>query len=184
MDGHAILSMPCAEFVGAVCHHSYFTGSDAARERIAGFVARIGRWGASNFVDEEYPAGAEKRIILNIIDGKVCVTDGNAHLVALVAACPGFHLGQLWRSGSEGGLVRVWRCGWEDGSGQDVPYDTYVPLTADVSRIPGAHAGTDWFKQPPESINVIPSNVPYDSELFSAGDRGRTLGETVEALGL
>lgn len=177
-----ILNEPCKTFVGAVRHHGHFTEDAAVRERLRSFCERIMREGAKVFVDEEYPPGSGKAMIVNEVAGRLCLVDGNAHLVALLACDPDLTLGSLVETVGRGDFVRLWREGWEAGSGQDCAYDIYVPLGADVALILGSRLGVDGFKQPPEDINVIPSSIAFDSPLFSLCDRGRALSETAECV--
>lgn len=107
---------------------------------------------------------------------------GNAHLVALVACDPDLTLEKLAEAAGRSDFIRVWRDGWEAGSGQACAYDIYVPLDADVSRIPDSRLGVDGFKEPPEDINVIPPHIAFDSLLLALYDRGRTLAETAECM--
>lgn len=176
------LREPCKTFVGAVRHHGYFTGQASALNRIRDFCGRIARDGARAFVDEEYPVGSGKAMIVNEVEGRLCLVDGNAHLVALLVCDPELTLGGLAEAVGRSDFIRLWQGGWEQGSGQEGAYDIYVPLEADVSRIPGSRSGVDGFKQPPEDINVIPPTVPFDSPLFSLCDRGRILAETANSV--
>ncbi|WP_139652106.1 hypothetical protein [Raoultibacter phocaeensis] len=172
------MSERCGGFVGAVRHHRYFTEDDSARTRLQSFCERIEREGAKAFIDEEYPCGSGKAMIVNEVAGRFCLVDGNAHLVALVACDPDLTLARLVEVVGRSDFVRVWREGWESDSGQACAYDIYVPIDADVSRIPESRPGVDGFKQPPESINIVPACVAFDSPLFALSDRGRMLAET------
>ena len=90
-----LMEMPCASFVGAVGHHAYFTSNAAARDRIER-LARLARCrGIRGFAAQEYPQGAGKAFIANLTQGKVCLVDGNAHMVALLAVDPQLTLASL-----------------------------------------------------------------------------------------
>ena len=176
-----LLSMKCADFIGAPGHHAYFSENEAARARILQFRERI-RESVVDFMDEEYPVGGEKSFIVNMADGKPCLVDGNAHLVALITVMPDLTLENLIIALGRNDFVRLWENGWEDESGQFEPYDVYAPVGIDTTRIPGARVDTDWFKQPPAPTKVVPANVPYDSLRFSSHDRGLPLGETARCI--
>lgn len=178
-----VWTVPCAEFVGAVRHHRHFTENEAARRRLASFCERIERAGMKAFVDEEYPAGSGKAFIVNQVDGRLFLADGNAHMVSLVRCFPDLTLKRLEIETQRRDLVRFWVAGWEAGSNQEKPYDVFVPMQADVSRIPGAYTTEDSFKDPPEPTKAIPAAVPFDSPLLSVEDRGCPLEETVRFLG-
>lgn len=179
-----LMEMPCASFIGAVRHHAHFMQDVVAGERIDRLV-RIARFrGLQTFVDWEYLAGGNKAFIVNLTQGKACLVDGNAHMVALIAADPKLTLASLVRQTGRNDLVRLWQDGWEDGSGQDAAYDVYIPVDTGTARIPEARVGTDWFKDPPAPTKIIPATIPFDTPLLSEADRGRPLIETVCALGL
>lgn len=182
MDVQDVQNVPCATFVGAVRHHRHFTEDEAARARLAAFCARIAGAGVRAFVDGEYPAGSGKAIIVNEAAGRLCLVDGNAHLVALTACMPDLTLARLVELAGRDDFVHVWREGWEEGSGQMEPYDVYIPFAADAAAVPGCREGTDCFKDPPQPTKIIPATVAFDSSLFAPADRGRPLGETARAL--
>lgn len=177
-----VATVPCRTFVGAVRHHRHFTENAAARERIATFRARIEADGVRAFVDAEYPPGSGKAFIVNETAGRLCLVDGNAHLVALVACRPELTLAQLMSEAKRSDIVRFWRDGWEEGSGQEAAYEVFIPQATDATRIPGCYDGTDWFKSSPQPTKIMPATVPFDSPLFAPEDRGRTLEETVRVL--
>lgn len=177
-----VWDMPCAGLIGAIRHHAHFLEDDAARSRLSRFRARIDERGARAFLDEEYPAASGKAFIVNEAAGQACLVDGNAHLLAILSCEPDLTLGGLAQAAGRADIVRIWHEGWEEGSGQDAPYDVYIPHAADASRIPGAREGMDGFKNPPIPVNVIPASVAFSSPLFAARDRGRALGETLAAL--
>lgn len=174
--------VPCAELVGAIGHHAYFLESSAAQERLRGFRNRILESGVRAFLDEEYPRESGKAFIVNEAAGQCCLVDGNAHMLALLACEPDLTVGGLVRMAGRAEVVRIWSDGWEGGSGQDAPYDVYIPHAADASRIPAAREGVDGFKNPPIPVKIIPASIAFSSPLFSARDRGRALGETLSAL--
>lgn len=173
-----IMHTPCAAFIGAVGHHAHFTGDDAARTRLVGFCRRIREQGARIYLNEEYPARGGKAFIVNLTQGKPCLVDGNAHMVALVACDPQLTLARLVEIAGRDDIIRLWQDGWEDGSDQDDAYDVYIPVGTDTGRVPEARVDTDWFKQPPSPTKVIPATIPFDSPLLAENDRGRLIGET------
>lgn len=177
-----VLTAPCSEMIGAIRHHAHFTESEEARVRIGGFVRTIRELGVQGFVDREYPVGSGKAFIVNEAAGRLCVVDGNAHLVALAMHDPAITLAKLVEATGRPEVVRLWREGWEAGSGQDRPFDVYIPFEADASRIPACREGLDGFKNPPLRMKIIPADIAFDSPLFSVADRGRPIGETVRAL--
>lgn len=179
-----VWNTPCAEFVGAIRHHRHFVEDEAARVRLVGFCGHIRREGAKAFLDAEYPAGGGKAFIVNEVAGRLNLADGNAHLVALVACDSQVTLARLVELAGRDDFVRVWRDGWEEGSGQEKPYEVYIPMATDGADVPGCYKGTDWFKDPPQPTKIIPATVAFDSPLFAPEDRGRPLGETARALGL
>lgn len=179
-----LMEMPCASFIGAVGHHAYFTSNAAAKDRIER-LARLARCrGIRGFAAQEYPQGAGKAFIANLTQGKVCLVDGNAHMVALLAVNPQLTLASLAYQVGRDDLVRLWQDGWEDGSGQNAAYDVYIPVGTDTARIPETREGTDWFKDPPAPTKIVPATIPFDTPLLSEADRGRPLIETVRMLGL
>ena len=184
----AIFDLPCLQFVGAVGHHAHFVENADARARIERFCAEIRTEGAAACLEREYPPGSEKTIIVNVVGrradhpGIPCVVDGNAHLLACCMCLESLTLRKLVETSERPGIVRVWYDGWEEGSGQSAPYDTYVPVETDTRRIPRAYTAIDYFKEPPAPTKVIPSTIAFSSPLFSWRDRGRTLAETATAL--
>lgn len=178
-----VLNERCGSFIGAVRHHLYFTESIAARQRLQRFSEMVARDGVKAFIDEEYPAGSGKAMIVNEVAGRLCLVDGNAHLVALLTVDPDLTLGSLIEAVERDDFVRIWIEGWEAGSGQERAYDIYIPIEADVSRIPESRLGVDGFKRPPEDINIIPASIAFDSPLFAPADQGRPLEETAACVG-
>ena len=177
-----LMDVWCRDLVGAVGHHWFFSHNAAAQERLSGFVRDIRRDGVDWFLREHYPRTGEKRVIVNQIGGRFYLVDGNAHMLALVLANPGIRFSGLVDAVGHGSFARFWRDGWEEGSGQVEPYETYIPFDTDTERLPSAREGYDAFKPTPERIKIIPSNIPFDSPLLSERDRGRPLGETAEEL--
>lgn len=177
-----LMDRPCRTFVGAVRHHAHFVEDEAARARLAWFCDVIRTRGMAAFLAREYPPGSDKALIVNEIGGTPCVVDGNAHLVALVLCDPYVTLARIVEAAGRAGIVRLWKEGWEAGSGQEAAYETYIPVDADTTRLSEAYEGTDWFKDPPQPTKVIPSTIPFDTPALSERDRGRTLAETAEAL--
>lgn len=177
-----VWQMPCAQFIGAIGHHKYFLHNESARTRLRRFCAAIRQNGMAWFLNSEYPAGAEKAIIVNLIDGTPCVVDGNAHLLSLVLCDASVTLQALVRAAGRRGFVRIWQDGWEAEHGQQQAYETYIPPTTDTTRLPVWRDGWDGFKQPPIRIKIIPSNVRFDSACFAESDRGRPLKQTAMAL--
>lgn len=177
-----VMSTPCGEFIGAIGHHAHFTEDEAARRRIAGFCQTIREEGLRAFVEREYPRNAGKAIIVNEAEGAWCLVDGNAHLVSAVVCDPDLTLERLVEETGRPDAVRLWRGGWEDGSGQEGPYDVYIPLEIDTDRLPEWREGIDWFKESHPRIKIIPSDLRFDTPLLSSRDRGRPLAETAAAL--
>lgn len=185
-----IWNEPCARLIGAVGHHAYFTQNAGARERIDLFCGRIMRDGIVAFMGEEYPRLAAatpdradaKAVIVNVINATPCLVDGNAHLLSLVMCRPDLTLAELVRLTRRIDFLRVWHDGWEPGSRQENPYDTYIPPDTDVRHVPGARDGVNGFVRPPARVKVIPSTIAFDSVLFSAADRGQPIGETARVL--
>lgn len=172
---------PVGRLIGAVGHHTYFLTDNAARQRVCTMARTIDDKGLGAFLHSEYPPGTDKGWIFNEMRGHLYVTDGNAHLVALCLARPGLTLGQLAENGGAR-LIRFWQEGWEEGSGQQQAYDTYIPFGIDTRALANCRVGLDHFKQPPQQIKIIPSDVPYDDAAFTPEDRGRPLQETARAL--
>lgn len=188
MDGRSeagvcdLMERPCGTFVGAVRHHAHFVGDEAARARLARFRDVVRTRGMAAFLAQEYPPGSDKALIVNEIGGTPCVVDGNAHLVALVLCDPDVTLARIVEAAGRAGIVRLWKDGWEAGSGQEAAYETYIPTATDTTRLPEAREGTDWFKDPPQPTKIMPSTIPFDTPALPERDRGRTLAETAEAL--
>lgn len=177
-----VATIPCRTFVGAVRHHRHFTEDEAARRRLESFRERIAVHGVKAFVDEEYPPGSGKAVIVNEIAGRGFLVDGNAHLVALVACVPDLTLTQLAELAGRDDFIRIWREGWEPGSGQGEAYEVFIPSATDARLVPGCYDGTDGFKDPPQPTKIMPATVPFDSASFAPEDRGRPLCETVGRL--
>lgn len=173
---------PCAQFIGAIGHHTFFLQDASARARLQRFCTAIRQNGVAWFLKREYPQGLDKAIIVNRIGDALYVVDGNAHLLSLVLCDASITLRALVQAAGHQHFVRIWQDGWEAGSGQREAYETYIPPTTDTTRVPQWRAGVDGFKQPPISIKIIPSNVPFDSACFAACDRGRPLQQTAQAL--
>lgn len=176
------MTVPCATFVGAVRHHAHFLESEAARARLLGFRDDVRTNGVRAFVDREYPPGSGKAMIVNEVAGRFCLVDGNAHLVALVMCDADLTLARLVEEAGRADFVRLWRDGWERGSGQEAAYETFIPIDADTANVPGAREGVDGFKRPPQPTKIVPSTIAFDSPLFAEADRGRALGETARLL--
>lgn len=189
LDPTAVLGLPCSSLVGAVGHHTYFLRTPAARARIARFCEAIRSEGIGAFLEAEYPRarkggarGEGKAFIVNVVGGTPCLIDGNAHLMSLVLCHPAVTLAELCEAAGRDDLVRIWRAGWEEGSGQAAPYDVYIPPDTRTDRIPGARRGVDGFRQPPLVIKIVSAGIASDSLLFDEADRGRPLGQTAAAL--
>lgn len=181
-------NIPASTLIGAVGHHSYFLTNSSAQNRIYIHANRIFSFGLSQYLNDEYLATAQggtlnKNFIINEIDGRYFLLDGNLHMLSIILAMPTITLGEIIKSANQPNIIRFWKNGYENHlSTQKEPYDTYVPLNICTDRIIGAYEGTDYFKQPPESIFIIPSNIPYDSVLFHPAQRGQPLWKTASVL--
>lgn len=177
-----VSTVPCSTFVGAVRHHHHFLEDEGARARLESFCSRIVEKGMKAFLDEEYPPGSGKAFIVNEVAGRLCLVDGNAHMVAIVRCLPDVTLADLVQTAGRDDFVRIWRGGWEEGSGQTSPYEVYLPVATNTSRVPGCYEGVDGFKNPPAPTKIMPAGIAFDSPLFDPVDRGRPLGETARCL--
>ena len=181
MDRQTLLTHPVALACGAPGHHYHFTTHrDTALSILA--LADIARQqGLSQMLLWEYPDTRTKNIILNLMDGQVFVADGNRHCVAALLANPHLTFGDL--ESARPGILRIWQAGVEEGRNTPAdPYDVYIPANIDISRIPEARMGTDYFKKPPAPTVIVPGSFRSDSPLLSEQDRGRPLGETTRAV--
>lgn len=177
-----------ANLVGAVGHHAFFLTSASAQNRIQIHVNRILAFGLKQYLNEEYLSTIQnnklsKSFIINEIENRHFLLDGNLHMVAIILALPATTIGDIVQAAGRADIIRFWKNGYEDSPAiQKNPYDTYIPLHICTDKIAGAHKGMDYFKNPPEEIFIIPSNIPYDSMLFSPPQQGQPLGITAMAL--
>lgn len=181
MNKSTLMDLPVAQACGAVRHDWFFKTDSAAQESIKELTELVKAQGADVMLAREYPDTAAKNVIVNIVEGKPYVIDGNRHCVALLMAEPKLSFGELEKL--RPGLLRVWQAGVEEGKNTpETAYDVYIPADVDISGIPGARRGMDYFKNPPAPTNIVPGSFPSDSELLPEADRGRALGETAAAL--
>ncbi|MDR0813185.1 MAG: hypothetical protein LBO63_04175 [Oscillospiraceae bacterium] len=172
-----------ADLTGAVRHHHYFTTSRQMADEIRNAADFIKQNGAAKYLAREYPdtSRRSKNIIINKIDSRLFVTDGNKHCVSLVTASPDITIGDLLKLDKN--LFRYWENGNEQGAETEwQPYSTYIPFDADVSRLSAEHHVYQSRDERGADIHRIPSNVAYDSPLFSETDRGRAIRETAHTL--
>ena len=181
MNKSQLMAFPVAQACGAVRHDWFFKTDSAAQASIKELTELVKAQGADVMLAREYPDTGAKNIIVNIVDAKPYVIDGNRHCVALLMAEPELRFGELEKL--RPGILRIWQAGVEEGKNTpDTAYDVYIPADVDISGIPGARRGTDYFKNPPAPTNIVPASFPADSELLSEADRGRPLGETAAFL--
>lgn len=181
MNKDTLMNFPLSKACGAVRHDHFFKTDKDAFNSIKELSGIAKKQGVKAMLDREYPDTGAKNIIVNIIDGKPYVIDGNRHCVSLLLAEPYLTFGDL--EALCPGILRIWYAGVEEGSNTaENPYQVYIPIDVDVSSIPGAHRGIDFFKTPPAPTNIVPGSFPPDSELLPDVDRGLPLSETVTAL--
>ena len=181
MDRRTLLSFPLALACGAPRHHHYFTTDRKTALNILSMADIAHQQGLAQMLRWEYPTPRTKNIIVNLIDGQVFLTDGNRHCVAALLADPNLTFGDL--EASRPGILRIWEAGVEQGRNTAAdPYDVYIPADVDISRIPEARMGMDYFKNPPAPTAIVPGSFRADSPLLSEMDRGRPLGETAQAV--
>lgn len=181
MNKEDLMSFPLSKACGAVRHDYYFKTSKTALESIRELSDFAKSWDIKAMLRREYPDTSSKNIIVNIIDGKPYVIDGNRHCVSLLIAKPDLTFGDL--ESLHHGVLRVWQSGVEEGKNTaETPYEVYIPVDVDISDIPGARQGTDFFKNPPAPTNIVPGSFPPDSQLLPEEDRGRPLGETANVI--
>lgn len=175
-----IKNKPIGTFCGALGHHKYFLTNQEARENIFSFSHYILTEGIEAFLRREYPAEGIKRIIINEIDNHFYIVDGNKHLVSLLLAKPDLTPGDLLQYNSS--LLRFWKKGIEETNSNGKPYEIFIPLHIDTNAVPQARIGYDNFKTPPETIKIIPADIPFDSPVFIPEDQGKPLRQTAEEL--
>ncbi len=176
-----ILHFPLAAACGAPRHDYYFRNNAAAADSIMEMIRYGKAEGMAALLKREYPDVNVKNIIVNVIAGRLYVVDGNRHCIALVALDPDITIEKL--NVLHPGVVRIWEAGVEEGKNSaENPYDVYIPMDVDASRISNARCGVDYFKNPPAPTRIIPSNFPYDSELLNEIDRGYPLYKTVQTV--
>ena len=168
MDRKSLLTFPVAQACGAPGHHHYFTTHRETALSILAMADISRQQGLAQMLLWEYTNPRTKNIIVNIIDGQVLLADPNLTFGDLEAARPG--------------ILRIWQAGVEPGHNTpETPYDVYIPADIDISRIPEARLGMDYFKTPPAPTAIVPGSFRSDSPLLSEMDRGRPLGETTQA---
>lgn len=175
----------CNFLIGCACgaprHDYYFKKNDSVSCSILEMAHYGRRHGIQALLRREYPDTDTKNIIVNIIDDRIFVVDGNRHLVALLMVKPDLTFGELQNYRT--GLVRIWFAGVEEGKNSAVtPYDVYIPDAVTISNIPKAHKGMDHFKNPPSPINIVPANFRFDSNALTRIDRGYPLYQTTIAV--
>lgn len=181
MDLQTLMNYPLAQACGAPRHHHYFTTHRETALSILAMSDIVRQQGLSQMLLWEYPDTRTKNIIVNLIDGEVFLADGNRHCVAALLADPTLTFGDL--EAGRPGILRIWQAGVERGRNSAAdPYDVYIPADVDISRIPEARMGMDYFKKPPAPTAIVPGNFRPDSPLLRVEDRGRPLGETVRAV--
>ena len=181
MTRSEVLSTPVAAAVGAPRHDYYFKNTPSAVDSILEMFSYGRYYGMEPLLRREYPDVNSKNIILNVIGGKVYVADGNRHSIALMILRPDVTFADIEKL--RPGLVRVWHAGVEEGKNTpETPYDVYIPADIDISRVPGARLGMDYFKNPPAPTNIVPASFPADSPLLKDDDRGYPLFLTAVAI--
>ena len=181
MDRQHLLSYPVARACGAPGHHHYFTTHRETARSILTLADIARQQGLAQMLLWEYPDPRTKNIIVNLVDGQVFVADGNRHCVAALLADPDLTFGDL--EAARPGILRIWQAGVEAGRNTSAdPYDVYIPADVDISSIPEARMGMDYFKNPPAPTAIVPGSFPSDSPLLSEKDRGRPLGETLQGV--
>lgn len=184
----ALRDIKAINLIGAVGHHSFFLTNHPAKNRIRIHVSRILAFGLKQYLNEEYLSTIEneklgKSFIVNEIEDQYFLLDGNLHMLSIILALPTTTLGDIMQTAERSDIIRFWKNGYENSPNiQKNPYDTYIPLDICTEKIAGAHKGVDHFKNPPEDILIIPSNIPYNSMLFLSQHRGQPLGVTATAL--
>lgn len=181
MNRQDVLNFPVRRACGAPRHDYFFRSHQKTAESILE-MAEYGReHGLTALLEREYPDTGAKNIIANVIDDQVFVADGNRHCAALLLIREELTFGDLERE--RPGLLRIWFAGVEEGRNTpETPYDVYIPADVDISRIPEAKLGTDWFKNPPAPTLIVPGSFRADSERLNEQDRGCPLGETALAV--
>lgn len=181
MDRKSLLTFPVARACGAPGHHHYFTTHRETALSILAMADISRQQGLAQMLLWEYTNPRTKNIIVNNIDGQVFLVDGNRHCVAALLADPTLTFGDL--EAARPGILRIWQAGVEAGRNtHENPYDVYIPADIDISRIPEARLGMDYFKNPPTPTAIVPGSFRADSPLLSETDRGRLLAETVQAV--
>ena len=181
MDRQSLLTYPVAQAWGAPGHHHYFTTHRETALSILAMADISRQQGLAQMLLWEYTNPHTKNIIVNIIDGQVFLADGNRHCVAALLADPNLTFGDL--EAARPGILRIWQAGVEPGRNTpETPYDVYIPADIDISRIPEARLGMDYFKTPPAPTAIVPGSFRADSPPLSEMDRGRPLRETVQAV--
>ncbi len=181
MDRQSLLTYPVAQSYGAPGHHHFFTTHQETARSILALADIARQQGLAQMLLWEYTNPRTKNIIVNLIDGQVYVADGNRHCVAALLADPNLTFGDL--EAARPGILRIWQAGVEQGrSTPENPYEMYIPADVDISRIPEARTGIDYFKKPPAPTVIVPGSFRSDSPLLSEKDRGRPLWETTQAV--
>ncbi len=168
------------DLISSPGHHHYFLTDPYVREDLRLARDSIRSRGLPAYVLREYPPNKEKRIIINRIENRFFVVDGNKHLTAMLLALPGLCVADLQCICPD--LIRFWDRGIEHEGEQVIPYEIYIPTHIDTSALREVRIGYDNFKWVPHVTKIIPADIPFDSPLFSGVDRGLPLSRTVAAL--
>lgn len=168
-------------YLGNVCgspgHDRYFKVNDKASDSIIEMIRYGRQYGISFLLHREYPDVSSKNIIINVINDKLYLVDGNRHCIALLMLKPDITIGEIDMFCH--GTVRIWFSGVEEGkSTVDSPHEVYIPSNIDVSKLETVRSGVDMFKEAHEKIHIIPASLPFDSDLFNWADKGRPLYQT------
>ena len=169
-----------SEACGAPGHHEHFLTDTIAYRKILVLTDYARMEGIDAYLRLEYPSPDKKSIIVNVINGKIYVVDGNRHLISLIIAKPDLTFGELMQHMPN--VVRLWHEGIEGTQNVGKPYDVYIPYSISTERLPNARIGTDYFKMSHEQIKIISANIPFDSELFLPNEKGYPLYQTAIAL--
>lgn len=180
MKTREFMNKPVAGLYGAPGHHQYFLSDEKTIKTIISFTQYIRTKGMEDFLRREYPLHSTKRIIINEINNKLYVVDGNKHLICLLLVNPNIRLGNLMHYSF--GIIRYWNKGFESFQNNGIPYEIFIPHRIDTSAVSGARTGYDYFKNPPEKIRIIPADIPFDSPPFKSDERGKPLWLTASSL--
>lgn len=167
-----------ASLISSPGHHNWFLTDKGCQNVILRDVRFIRENGFSDYLRKEYPLPQRKQIILNIINGRFYIVDGNRHLCSLLIAIPDFTLGQLVFCNPA--YLRVWKRGYESPA-QQTPFEIYIPDRINTDKLDSVKTGIDYFKTPCQKTKILRADIPFDSNAFCSADRGRPLYETALA---